>query len=130
MALNWNYKLDDFMFENFNIDSVKSKNRRNKPNRFCLFLYNYIKECVLVVFIVFCLAYMTEVFKTLQVIIDVHFATKWISSSVPGINEASTDDERAPLVQSLRIPSSHSYLRKQKLVFPYNYYIKYNRTWN
>ncbi|CAF0803888.1 unnamed protein product [Brachionus calyciflorus] len=89
MYFDWNYRINDFMFDNLNIDSIE--------------------KCLLIVFIVFCLAYLTEVIKTFQKILNKKLQAKWF------IATPDQNNETTPLVNSLRIPIDHSIVKKRRI---------------
>ena len=93
MYFYWDYVINGFLFENFNIDSLK--------------------KCLLVILVVFILAFVNQTLKTVQKIIEDRF-TNWNTYS--RVNSSDVN-ETSPLVQSLRIPISNDEIKKRRFYF-------------
>ena len=92
MFFYWDYVINGFLFENFNIDTLT--------------------KCLLVIFAVFVMAFLNEAIRTVQKVIEKKF-TNWNKSS-PQLSDAVT--ETSPLVQSLRIPISNDEIQRRRQI--------------
>ena len=95
MFFYWDYVINGFLFENFNIDTLT--------------------KCLLIIFLVFVMAFMNEAIRIVQKVVNKKF-TNWSQISNPCHSAATNSDvdETSPLVQSLRIPISNDEIKRRR----------------
>lgn len=108
MYFYWDYRIEGFLFDGFNIDTLQSKfNLRNcLVSKVELFIFSIKKECIVIIIVVFILAFLNESIKIIQKIITSKLELNWSKMVERTENEAAVNDENTPLVSSLRLLSN------------------------